>query len=351
MTDQDQQRSSHHLKLSALCHAYEHLFAYLDDFDDAISFHQHWDVYRLVSECINEAAKEFGASPAETENVSTLCQDLIERLGASLRLKLTRDSPVFTVFEKYKESVIGSSLSDEPNVTQHLAMGERLSKECYCQYCKPDIPNLLRPAELVLTPRNSQRFWTEPDKSGGVSRVCFEFALHKLTFDTFVNLPFYFFHEFFSHVHSAEMSSEHSQVYTPFADGWLLYAAYEFYLQKTDLPFADYRRYYAKKYWHDAISLDGNNWVRFGSQQAEALEFLAGSNRFWQMTLKLALLPYNHLPAHPDLHHEFLIRMKGWLRHQKKLSPEEREENLEWLDLAVQTDEPIQTLFELLGFP
>jgi hypothetical protein len=81
------------------------------------------------------------------------------------------------------------------------------------------------------------------------------------------------------------------------------------------------------------------------------LELLAGSKRFWQMTLKLALLPYNHLPAHPDLHHEFLIRMKGWLRHQKKLSPEEREENLEWLDMAVQADEPIQTLFELLGSP
>jgi hypothetical protein len=147
------------------------------------------------------------------------------------------------------------------------------------------------------------------------------------------------------------MSSEHSQVYTPFADGWLLYAAYQFYHQKIDLPYADYRRYYANKYWHDATSLDGNNWVRFGSQQAEALELLAGSKRFWQMTLKLALLPHNHLPAHLDLHHEFLIRMKGWLRYQEKLSPEEREENLEWLDLGVQADEPIQTLFELLGSP
>ncbi len=88
-----------------------------------------------------------------------------------------------------------------------------------------------------------------------------------------------FFIEFFSHIHSAEMSSEHSQVYTPFADGWLLYAAYQFYLQKTDLPFADYRRYYAKKYWHDATSLDGNNG---GSHHIFCLGVIAGGEGFNQ---------------------------------------------------------------------
>jgi hypothetical protein len=349
MTDEEQQ-AKQHLMLDALCHAYEHLLEHVDAFDEAVGFHPDWDGYRLVSQCVNPAVARFGRSPIDTKSVSTLCADLLRRLKGFLDGELPGDSPVFPVFETYQGAVLGSPPPSPADLVQYQEIGERLSKDCYLKVCASDSPNLARLAELIIKPRNRQRFKSRPDKRDGVSAIVFEFAAHEFTFDTFVNLPFFFFHEYFSHIHSSEMYAERFSVPAPFEDGWLLYAAHQFYRQNLiAFPCPDYRRFCVGKYIYEATSLDRGVAVRFGYQQAESFEELAGSELFWQLTLKLASVHYYHLPGCPDLHHEFLIRLKDWLRRVTIISSDERNEALGLLDLALQDEaEPVRSLLDLL---
>jgi len=355
MTDQEQW-AKQRLMLDAICHAYEHLLGYLDAFDEAVGSHPDWDGYRLVSQCVNPAVARFGRSPIDAESVSTLCEDLLRRLRGLLHAELPGDSPVFRVFEAYHEAVLGSAPPSPADLVQYQEIGERLSRDCYLQAWASDSPNLARPVELVIEPRNRQRFASRPDKRGGISTITFEFATAEFTFDTFVNLPFYFLHEYFSHIHSAEMHAERFGVPAPFEDGWLLYAAHQFYCQNLmafpcplEISCPDYRRLYVSKYIYEATSLDKGWAVRFGYQQAENFEALAGSDLFWLLTLKLASVPYHHLSGCPDVQHEFLIRMRAWLRWLAIQSPATRSDALALLDMALQDEtEPIRNLLDLL---
>ena len=349
MTSQEQ-RTDQHLILDALCHAYGHLLEHLDTFDEA---DPKWDAYQLATRCVNQAACNFGQSPVRIDSVSTLCEDLLRRIEGELNSKLPGGSPVFPVFRAYREAVLDSPPPAQINLGHYQEIGERLSRDCYQAYV-PDSLHLARPARLVIMPRNQQRFKSRPDKQGGDSTIIFEFATDKFTFDTFVNLSFYFFHEYFSHIHSAEMFAEGSHAPTAFEDGWLLYAAHQFYCQKLVHPSLPglicpgYRGDYASKYVHDAVWLGENRSVRFGHQRAGDLEMLAGSDLFWRVTLKLASVPYHHLPGCLDLHHEFLGRMKTWLRRMRILPPAEKDEALDLMDLILQDDEPVWDLLELL---
>jgi hypothetical protein len=342
--------------LDAFCHVYGTLLDYFDDFDDAVHPHSAWDGYRVVRDCINPAAKEFGTLPVESIEPIVLCRDLLRRIEGSFTQKFPPTSPVFSVLTTFKDVVLGAAIPSPADIDSFRDIGENLSIDCYRLVCSPDSPNLCRLADLVIVPRNQQRFCCQPNKCGGTSTITFEFCTSEFTFDSFVNLPFYFLHEYLSHVHSAALFAEEecSEASPSFEDGWLLYAAKCFYCQRLwrnpppSLSHPNHREYYANKYIYQATGDSGKEMIQHGYQQAKMLKNIIGPDLFWKVTLLLAISPFNHLPGCADLHHEFMISIKPWIRQMSTLLDEERSEGIGLITLAVEGAEPIRSLIDIL---
>jgi len=342
--------------LDAFCHVYGILLDHFDDFDDADYSDSAWDGYRVISECINPAAQRFGASPVESIEPIVLCKDLLDRIEGSFSLQFAKTSSVFSVLTTFKDAVLGMAIPSPADVDFFRDTGENLSIDCYQLACPPDSQNLCRVTDLVIVSRNQQRFCCQPNKRGGTSKITFEFCTSEFTFDSFVNLPFYFLHEYLSHVHSAELFAEErcSEALPPFEDGWLLYAARSFYRQRlwhdppSSLSHPYHRQYYANKYIYRVTGDSGKAMVRHGYQQAEMFENIVGLDLFWKVTLLLAMSPFNHLLGCADLHQEFMVRVKPWIRQMSVLPDVERSEGIGLIALAVEDTEPIRNLIDVL---
>jgi len=342
--------------LDTFCHVYGILLDYFYDFDDAVYPHSAWDGYRVVGDCINSAAQRFGRLPVESIEPVVLCEDLLGRIEGSFSLQFPSTSPVFSVLAAFKDAVLSVRIPSPADIDLFHDIGEKLSAECYRLICLPDSPNLCRPTNLVIVPSNRQRFSCQPNKRGGTSTITFEFSTSEFTFESFVNLPFYFLHEYLSHIHSAELFAEEgcSEASPPFEDGWLLYAAQRFYCQRLwhDLPSSlshlEHRDHYATKYISQVTEGSRNIWVQLGYQQAKNFEKIVGSDLFWKVTLLLATSPFNHLLECADLHQEFMVRIKPWIRRMSTLPDEKRSEGIELMTLAVEDSEPIRSLIDIL---
>lgn len=347
--------------LDAFCHVYGTLLDYFDDFDDAVHPHSAWDGYRVIRDCINPAAQSFGGLPIESIEPIVLCKDLLGRIEGSFIQKFPPTSPVFSVLATFKDAVLGAAIPSPADIDLFRDIGESLSIDCYRLVCPPDSQNLCRLAELVIVPRNQQRFCCRPNKRGGTSTITFEFCTSGFIFDSFVNFPFFFLHEYLSHTHSAELSAEEgcSETPPPFEDGWLLYAAKHFYCQRLwhdpppSLSHPNHREYYADKYIYQATEVKAaessrKKWVRFGYQQAKNFKKIVGPDLFWKVTLLLAMSPFNHLPECLDLHGEFMFRIRTWIRRMSTFPDEKRSEGIELITLAVEDTEPIRGLIDIL---
>ena len=342
--------------LDAFCHVYSILLDHLDDFDGADYPDSAWDGYRVVTECINPAAQKFGTSPVESIEPIVLCKDLLDRIEGSFSLQFPKTSPVFSALAEFKDAVLNVAIASPADIDLFRDIGENLSVDCYSLVCPPDSPNLCRPTDLAIVPKNQQKFCCQPNKRGGTSTITFEFCTSEFTFDSFVNLPFCFLHEYLSHVHSAELFAEQagSEASPPFEDGWLLYAAQRFYCQRlwhdpssSSLSYPNLREYYANKYIYQVTGDSGKVMVQHGYQQAKMFENIVGADLFWKVTLLLAMSPFNHLPGWADLHHEFMISIKPWIRRMSALPDEERSEGIGLITLAVEGAEPIRSLLDL----
>lgn len=342
--------------LDAFCHVYGILLDHFDDFDDADYPDSAWNVYKVVTECINPAAQKFGTSPVESIEPIVLCKDLLDRIEGSFSLQFPKTSPVFSVLADFKDAVLNVAIPSPADIDLFRDVGEDLSIECYQFVCSPDSPNLCRPTNLAIVPKNQQKFCCQPNKRGGTSTITFEFCTSGFTFDSFVNLPFFFLHEYLSHIHSAELFAEEecSEASPPFEDGWLLYAAHCFYCQRlwqdpsSSLSHPVHREYYANKYIYQVTGDSGKEMVQHGYQQAKMFKNIIGPDLFWKVTLLLAMSPFNHLPGCADLHHEFMFRVKPWIRQMSTLPDVERSEDIELIGLAVEDTEPIRSLIDIL---
>jgi len=355
--------------LDTFCHVYGILLDYFDDFDDAVYPHSEWDVYRVVRECINPAAQSFGTLPVESTESIVLCKDLIGRIEGGFSQRFPSTSPVFSILAAFKDAVLSTAIPSPADIDLFRDIGEQFSTDCYRLICPPDSPNLCRLANVVIVPSNRLRFSCQPNKRSGTSIITFEFSTSEFTFDNFVNLPYCFLHEYLSHVHSAELFAEEelSEASPPFEDGWLLYAAKRFYCQRLwhDLPSSlshpVHREHYVTKYIYQVTEVtekevteasrkkgSRGKWVRLGCQQAENFKKIVGSDLFWKVTLLLATSPFDHLPECADLHLEFMIRIKPWIRRMSTLPDEKRKEGIELVTLAVEDTEPVRSLIEIL---
>ncbi len=342
--------------LDVFCHVYGILLDHLDDLDDAVSSHSAWHGYRAVTECINPAAQRFGTLPVESIEFTVLCEDLLGRIEGSFSLHFPSTSSIFSVWAAFKDAVLGVAVPSPAEVNLLRDIGENLSVDCYRVVCSPDSPCLCRPTNLVIEPSNRQVFRCKPNKRGGISTITIGFSTPEFTFESFVNLPFYFLHEYLSHIHSAELFAEEgcTEASPPFEDGWLLYAAHRFYREQlwhdpsSSLSHPDHRDYYATKYIYQITQGSKNKWAQLGYQQAENFDNIVGSDLFWKVTLLLATCPFNHLSECADLHQEFMIRIKTWIRRMSTLPDEKRSEGIEMITLAVEDAEPIRSLIDIL---
>jgi len=342
--------------LDAFCHVYGILLDHFCDFDDAVYSLSEWDGYRVVRDCINPAAQRFGKRPVESTEPIVLCEDLLGRIEGGFSLEFPSASPVFSVLAAFRDAVLGVATPSPVDIDLFRDIGENLSIDCYRLVCPPDSPNLCRPTNLVIVPSNRQRFCCQPNKRGGTSTITFEFSTSEFTFESFVNLPFYFLHEYLSHVHTAELFAEEgcSEASPPFEDGWLLYAAKHFYCQRlwhnspSSLSHPDHRDHYATRYIYQVTEGSRKKWARLGCQQAGNFEEIVGPDLFWKVTLLLAMFPFHHLPECADLHQEFMIRIKPWIRRMSILPVEKRSEGIELITLAVEGADPIRSLIDIL---
>lgn len=246
-------------------------------------------------------------------------------------------------------------MSSPPDAELFRGIGETLSVDCYRAVCSPDSANLQRLASLDVVPSNYYDIATETNKQGGLCKITLRFSTSEFTFDRFVNFPFHFFHEYLSHIHSEELFAEKGPADTspPFEDGWLLYAAHRFYCRRlysatASLSHPCSRDYYAAKYISETTGDKKKKWVQVGYQQAKSFEEIVGADLFWKVTLLLATTPFNHLAECFDLHQEFVIRAKSWIRRVSHLPAEEQSERIRSLLIAVDDEESTRKLMDSL---
>jgi hypothetical protein len=260
---------------------------------------------------------------------------------------------VFSVLATFRDAALDMAIPTPADIDLFRDIGENLSLDCYQLIYPPNCPNLCRLVDFIMIPSNQQKFGCQPNKRGGISTITIAFCTSAFTFDSFINLPFNFLHEYLSHAHTAELFAEEgcSESPPPFEDGWLLYAAKQVYCHwlwhdlPTSLSHPDHREYYVKKYLSQETTESGRKkWVQLGYRQAEIFEEMIGSDLFWKVTLPLAMCPFNHLPECADLHGEFMIRIKPWIRRMSDLPDEKRSEEIELIALAMEDAEPIHSL-------
>ncbi len=342
------------LLLNVLHTTYQYLLARIDDFDRALRPRREWNAYQLVSKCINRGGEAFSSSLPSTSVLSDLYADLLDRIGGYLAGELSASSPVIHLFRACREDILSSVTDPSVDYSQDQRIGESLSRNCYCQGIEASNPNLLRSAELILRPSNQARFYSIPSKNGGASKICFEYSLRQFGFESSVNLPFYFFHEYFSHIHSAEMFGEHhTEADKAFEDGWMMFAASMFYREQlTNAPdflsHSGHRKHYAEKYVIQAR--ENFRFVNAGYELAYRFHDLADRGLFWNLTLQLALARYDLLEGILDLHGEFLVRLESWLWRVERLPKQKRLEAVNLLIAATEAlDSPLMRLFDVIA--
>lgn len=343
--------------LVVFCHCYEKLLGYLDALDDAAQSHYGWSAYRIVKVCFNSATRSRGSEEIKTLDHSSLCSDFLSRVEGFARGELGPDSPVLPILAEYRAAVHDWPIPTQVDLTSWQLVGEELSRECYRSLLPADSPNLARQVRAVRTePSGKQRVVCEPHKDMGESKITFYFAPPQFVLQSYVNLPFYFFHEYFSHIHTASLFAERDEVPKPFEDGWLLCLAHDFYRHRLldcphpDLDHHSHYLHYANQYVQDQLDDETNQpWVPQGYERAKSFSEVVGNDLHQRTSLLVAISPHDHFPTMPGgLHYKFVHRAHQWLEHVKTQSREEKETLLQRLATLLEGSDPIRELFEFL---
>lgn len=345
--------------LDVFCYCYGLLLEHLDFLDGAVSVHDGWSGYRLASACVDVAANCLGSSPSESTDRQTVCRDFLRRIRGAMEQNLAVGSPAFVVFSDYATVVETSSEIPCVNLAEWQCVGEEISRSCYCRLLSADAePSCISVGGVELEPAAEFRMFSVPRKEHGQGRIQCGFASGCFSFADYVNLPFYFFHEYLSHLHSAPMFSEqYEHLGDSFTDGWLLYyarLAYQRALYHESYPVLCHplhRDHYLAQYLQVTLDDVKKPLLNLGYEQARRLVELAriGEERFERITLIVATTTYDlFTPGIPDLHGEFVMRVRHWLRRTATVTPQERANLLTYLDAILDGPTPVRGLMEWL---
>lgn len=343
--------------LDVFCHCYRLLLAHLDHLEGAVCAHRGWTCYRLMRGCVDKAAYHLGSTLPEGSDRRALCEDFLRRIRGGIDACLPGDSPAFDAFDACGEAMHAAPIHSPVDLSDWQHIGAELSRDCYCRQLSPDAPGLCLLVEMVdLAPSNISKPSALPEKAQGCGSITYGFAANHFTFSDYVNLPFFLFHEYLSHLHSAPMFAEHYGLQDhPFTEGWMLYYARLAYWRAL---FAEphpalchplHRDHYMACYLQSEFNERSRPMISKGYECARQFAELVGEPRFERVTLLIASTPYDVLtPLAPDLHGEFVRRMQDWLRRVATLSPQEREDRFTTLDALLDTPSPVRRLMEWL---
>jgi hypothetical protein len=343
--------------LDVFCHCYGLLLEHLDSLDRAVSEHQGWSGYRLIRECVDTSASRLGSTPLEATDRQVMCKDLLRRIQGAMQHNFQVDSSSFAVFSDCMAAAEATSDIPCVDLTEWQCVGEKLSRSCYCCHLPANAPTLCISVESVdLVPSAGCKLYAVSQKAQSRGEVTFGFAADRFTFADYVNLPFFFLHEYFSHLHSAPMFAEHCGLQNhPFTEGWLLYCARLIYQRALFHKFHStlchpvHRDHYMVRYLQDALDEETRPMICKGYALARQFAGLVGEAYFEQVTLLVAGTPYDiFTPLAPDLHGEFVLRVQDWLRQTATLSPHEREDRVAVLDKVLDGTDPVRGLMEWL---
>jgi hypothetical protein len=343
--------------LDVFCHCYGLLLAHLDHLEGAVCAHRGWNCYRLMRECVDKAAYHLGSTLPERTDYRVLCADFLRRIRGEMDACLPGESPAFDVIDACGEAVHIAPIDSPVDLGDWQHIGEELSRDCYCRHLPSDAPALGLLVERVdLIPSNISKPSALPEKAQSRGGITFGFAANRFTFADYVNLPFFFFHEYLSHLHSAPMFAEHcGRQDHPFTEGWMLWYAR---LAYSHALFAEphpalyhplHRDHYVACYLQSELDERSRPMIYKGYEFARQFAKLVGEPRFERVTLLIASTPYDvFTPLAPDLHGEFVRRVQDWLRRVATLSSQEREDRFTTLDALLDTPGPMRRLMEWL---
>ena len=344
--------------LDVFCHCYEKLLEHLDALDDTVQVHDEWSAYRVVKECVNQATKAFGSSLPESLDLSARCDDFLARMDDFIAGKLGRSSPATEIFAECQAAARASPVASRVDLTRWQRLGEELSRECYQAISPVDSPNLTRAVKPVIIEPSKKKVYVRcvPLQDDWESKITFYFASEQFTLQSYVNLPFYFFHEYLSHLHTARLFAESDPSSNrPFEEGWLLYLAHDLYCHRLlwdphpALTHPSHRAHYADQYVQTQLDdISKEPWVPEGWRLADHFERIVGKDLLRRTSLLVASSPCDHFPGLPNLHWKFVERVKQWLDRIVTRSPREKEILLERLAALLQGSDPLEKLFDFL---
>jgi hypothetical protein len=309
---------------NALCHAFAGAVTYADRFEQAAETLE-WPT-SWVEECLDPAAQEFGGTSQHEDSVAALTL-FLDLFHDQLAWKSHRHRPLMDVYDAYQAEITTGSVSP---YDLHIprSIGERLSQQFYARYAGL--------TALPAVPVDVSVEWADetgmacrhPREREAPANLTFYFAPAGFRFRDFLNLPFYFLHEYMSHLHSAPMFADavlrqetrKKDYRGAFEDGWLIFAQFDYYWERLCEPgFLGNEpvRYDAlKRYIQDTCQV--NSPMGRGYGLAEWFYRVVEKVRpglFHAISARLAQLPYNALGA-LNLHSEFveavgLCRQRG----------------------------------------
>ena len=323
--------------LDIYCHIYQKLVDYLEKFEQASD---EYSCYAIVEKCFELAIQKFGESPPPQEQIKeALLTDLLKKIEGAFLLEYSSNDQLSDVLKAYKTDILNTPISPA-NIEESQKIGEKLSQKFYQTYV-PEYGGIKRQVELEIKPSSYFRLCSLPNKKGGMSKIILYFCVTDFTFTHYLNLPFYFLHEYLSHIHSACFLAENSPAKeSAFEDGWLVYTACCLY--KEYISSQVYKRHCLNKYFS---SFKDKNVFR-GYEWAENLKDLVGKELFMKISSLITMINYDALYESENIYcvqTEFLKRINRWLQYIAK-HPDKKEEAIEWLNIA----ENVKDIFEAL---
>jgi hypothetical protein len=234
------------MQFNALCHCFGGLLEHHSSFDNVGG--QGGGLLDLLDACVNVPAIEFGRD-WKGENGFDAIRNLHKRITCTMQAQYP-DCAILdhalklyggTVLNEKADLIDDCSVCDLPTARR---TGEELSKKFFGYCCNSTkSPECL--TTLKIRPARRFGLWCLPN-GPDPKTIEIGFAPDNFSFDHFLNLPFFFFHEYASHLHAAPMYANtitdssyiglERNIAGSFEDGWLLYVEYDMYRDWLSCP-------------------------------------------------------------------------------------------------------------------
>jgi len=301
-----------------LCHYFGGLLAHCELFEQAVSV-QSWSLVQLAQGCFDLAATKFGGT-SKNEDPSEALADLLELMAHEVGRQRPKNRDLVAACGTYCEGITELPLVLF-DLSEPQAVGEELSRAFYTRFGEPG-DHLQRPVQLEVELDHQLGLCCRPEKRGGVSLLTFLFAPADFCFSDFLNLPFYFLHEYLSHLHTAPMYAD--QFRRPhvfqgsFEDGWLIYTAFDLYWERLNEPTFLGREAIRSEALNHYITetQQENHLMQKGYDLAKWFHLHVldrDTEAFRCLSAQLALRSFYHLGA-DDLHTEFVREIARYRR-------------------------------------